>query len=126
MAVFANKTEVKLFVCQKSVDQSKPFRLMKSEPGRYVVRCTKKTCVFKLVFVGNGEGVFSLVEESEHSCRAALPTIKRIWICQKALELGREQKVTPQRLKRYIKREYQVDAEEILIRNSLACSKKDN
>ena len=67
--------------------------------------------------------MFTLVEECRHSCSSALPTFKRVWIRRKALELSKQQKVTPQKLKKYIKDEYRVDVDEIMVRNALACSK---
>ena len=75
-------------------------------------------------FHGNDKGVYLLVEERQHTCTATLPTIKRMWIRQKAVEMSVDRKVTPTTLKDFIKEKYQIDVGLILIRNSLADSKK--
>ena len=106
MSVFPSKKAAKLFVCQASVDQKKPFVLDKSEPGRIVVTCPKQSCNFKMVFRGNQEGVYVLVEDRKHACISALPTIKRVWIRQLANYLRRDRKVTPAVLKEYIETTY--------------------
>ena len=124
MSLFTSKREVKLFVCEKSVQLMKPFGLDKSEPSRFVVSCTKEGCGFRMSFHGNDKGVYLLVEERQHTCTAALPTIKRMWIRQKAVEMSVDRKVTPTTLKDFIKEKYQIDVGLILIRNSLADSKK--
>ena len=119
-----SKRDVKLFVCQKSVELKKPFSIDKTEPGRFVVSCTQPSCPFKMVFHGNDRGIYVLVEEHAHNCTAALPTIKRLWIRQMAVEMSAERKVTPTTLKEYINEKHEVDVDKIMIRNALAESKK--
>ena len=77
MALFFSKTLVKIFVCEKSVEEKKPFVLDKSEPGRVVVKCSKKHCAFKMIFHGVDAGAYQLDEEVQHTCQCFVPTIKR-------------------------------------------------
>ena len=123
MSVFNTKKDVKLFLCQKSVEDMKPFQLCKSEPGRIVVKCTKKPCAFKMVFHGNDRGVFIVIEQQQHNCSSELPTIKRVWIRQIAGEM-KGQKVTSYGLKEHIKDKFGVDVDLTLIKNALADGKR--
>ena len=77
MSVFHSKDEVKRFVQEKSVTEKKPFKIHKTEPKRFVVKCPNDGCPFKLFFSGNDGGVFELVEETKHACQSNIPTIKR-------------------------------------------------
>ena len=113
-----------MFVCQNSVERKKPFVLIKSEPGRLVFACSKESCEFKMVFHGNHEGVFVLIENKDRTCLAALPTFKRVWIRHVADILRLNQKVTAKILKEYIKNEYEVEVDATLVKNALSDDKK--
>ena len=121
MSVFHSKDEVKRFVQEKSVTEKKPFKIHKTEPKRFVVKCPNDGCPFKLFFSGNDGGVFELVEETKHACQSNIPTIKRGWVRDRVQEkLNATPKVTPGELEVAIKRDCHVTVKRKMVTNALA------
>ena len=126
MAFFKSKKEIKLFLCEKSVGQNKPFVLDKSEPDRLCFKCPEDGCSFKMIFHSDFDGVFRLDEELEHDCQALLPTIKRAWIRKKIEEMKREDRnIKPKATRRVSKKKNSIDVGKVLIANALSDVKKE-
>ena len=89
--MFPTKKAVTLFVCDKSVQEKKPFTIARSEKKRLVVTCPEPKCMFRMSFFKQADGHFHQVGEARtHSCDAVLPTVKRSWLRERARELFQE------------------------------------
>ena len=90
-SMFPTKKAVTLFVCDKSLQEKKPFTIAKSEKKGFVVTCPEPKCTFRMSFFKQADGHFHQVGEgSTHSCDAVLPTVKRSWLRERARELFQE------------------------------------
>ena len=88
------KKAVTLFVCNRSVQEKKPFTIAKSEKKGFVVTCPEPKCTFRMSFFKQADGHFHQVGEARtHSCDAVLPTVKRSWLRERARELFQERGV---------------------------------
>ena len=76
-----------VFVRDKSILENKPFVVDKSIPRSYLVKCTEELCLFKMLFRGNFDGIYQLVELQEHNCQALEPTVKRAWVREKIMTM---------------------------------------
>ena len=120
MSFFQTRRDVKIFVCQISVDTKKPFVFDKSEPGRIVVKCTSKACTFKMIFHGFGNGSFHLAQERPHTCQLFVATIKRCWVRKQVQEMkGANKAIKPAAMQEKLKADYKVDVDKALIKNAL-------
>ena len=125
MSAFGSKKDIRRFVQAKSVAEKKPFKITKTEPMRYVVKCTKDCCRFKLLFRGNDLGVFELVEERAHTCISHVGTVKREWVRERVNDiLNSKPKVTPEELSQAIRDEFHVTVKRKMISNALADVKR--
>ena len=125
MSVFASKRDARLFICEKSIINKKPFTIDKSDTDRLLVKCPKQQCPFKMIFRGTNEGVFHLVEEQQHECDALLPTIKRAWFREKIFDLIEERgKVNAKQLTEILHEKYAITPDEKAARNALLDVKK--
>ena len=71
------------------------------------------------------DGLFHLVQEKRHHCNEVLPSVKRLWVRQKAKELlEEERKVSPSSLQEIINEKFGVDVHHVMASNSLADARK--
>ena len=125
--MFPNKRQVKLYVCSKSVEDKKPFAVVKTDPSRYQVRCTQRGCSFKRSFFKQLDGQFHVAEEREHSCDSVFPTVKRLWVCEAARELVQEKgRITPSELSVFLVKKYGVRVDKMMLSNAVADARKTN
>ena len=125
MLAFRSKKDIRRFVQAKSVAEKNPFKIHKTEPKRYVVKCAKDCCRFKLLFRGNGLGVFELVDEQAHTCISHVGTVKREWVRERVNDILKcRPKVTPEELAQAIHNEYHVTVKRKMITNALADVKR--
>ena len=109
----------------KSVTEKRPFKIYKTERKRYVVKCTKERCCFKLLFRWSVQGFFELVEEQAHTCISHVATIKREWVRERVNDiLNRKPKVKPDELVQTIRDEFHVTVKRKMISNELADVKR--
>ena len=121
MSVFPSKHDVKFFIFNRSVQEKKPFVIGKSEPGRVVVRCTRISCSFKMVFRGVDGGTYELVKDQPHNRQSFCPTLKRAWV-RKMVEMMKraDKRVKPKAIMERLKAEFDVDVGNVLIKNALS------
>ena len=121
------KREVQLFVFQKSVSDHKPFRVVKSGWNRFVVVCSETGCLFQMSFYQHVDGVYHLCQVNPHTCDAAFPTIKKIWVISKTREFLLDSPVlTVSELKDLFRREHGVNVSSMMIFRSLREIKNDS
>ena len=100
-------------------------KFKKTERKRYVVKCTKDCCGFKLLFRGNDQGFFELVEEHAHTCISHVATIKREWVRERINDiLNRKPEAKPEELVQAIHVEFHVTVKRKMISNALADVKR--
>ena len=125
MSVFSSKKDIRRFVQAKSVAEKKPFTIQKAERKRYVVKCMKDCCGFKLLFRGNDQGFFELVDEHAHTCISHVATIKREWVRERINDiLNRKPEAKPEELVQAIHVEFHVTVKRKMISNALADVKR--
>ena len=125
MTVFPSKKDVRLFVCEKSVSDQKPFCDDKSDSTRLVFKCTKEQCPFKLSFRVIGDGFFQLVEERQHECNSLFPTIKRVWLREKIFDLFQERgRLKAAQLAEILHEKFAITLDQTAVKNALRDVKK--
>ena len=103
------KEDVKLFICDKSVREKKPFIVSKSEHRRYTVVCPHDYCTFKMSFYQRIDGVFYITKSWPHTCDSLSPAKRRIWIASKAKEaLLEKPSVTPSEMRDLLKKKHRI------------------
>ena len=121
MALFTSKRDILIFVCDKSVRENKPFFVDKTIPGYYLVKCTEDSCMFKMLFRGNLDGVFQLVEQQEHNCQALEPTIRRAWVREKVKAMILENpRIKPKQIQEDFFTRFNVNVNGKMVKNAIA------
>ena len=78
-----------------------------------------------MLFKGNLDGVFQLVEQRQHNCQALQPTIKRAWVRDKVKAMILESpRIKPKQIKDDVLTRFNVDVNKKMMKNALADVKR--
>ena len=125
--MFPSKKDVQLHVCSKSVQEKKPFKVVRSDAERYVVCCPVDSCDFSMCFYKRMAGLFHLIRDVGHTCNSLIPSLKRMWVRNVACDyLKGEKRMTPSQLQDSLRRGHGVNVGNVMASNSLADAKKED